>query len=109
MDEIEENSNISAKNEESKSNHDFSNKKGEKNNKKNKKIKKLNKANNSPKKELRKISTFAILEKINDNSNVRNLSDTEHANLMKILSSQILAMAEQDNQIPIGQKLDIIT
>ena len=48
-------------------------------------------------------------KKINDNSNVRNLSDTEPANLMKILSSQILAMAEQDNQIPIGQKLDIIT
>ena len=47
-------------------------------------------------------------KKINDNSNVRNLSDTEPANLMKILSSQI-AMAEQDNQIPIGQKLDIIT
>ena len=60
MDEIEENSNISAKNEESKSNHDFSNKKGEKNNKKNKKIKKLNKANNSPKKELRKINKEKI-------------------------------------------------
>jgi hypothetical protein len=30
LDEIEENSNISAKNEKSKSNHDFSNKKGEK-------------------------------------------------------------------------------
>ena len=60
MDEIEENSNISAKNEESKSNHDFLNKKGEKNNKKNKKIKKLNKANNSPKKELRKINKEKI-------------------------------------------------
>ncbi len=48
-------------------------------------------------------------KKINDNRQVRNLSDTEPANPMKILSSQILAMAEQDNKTPTGKKLDIFT
>ena len=67
----------------------------------------------NPKNRIQKIQAAQQSSLISMNSNGHgiesNLSDFVNAVPMKILSGQILAMAEQDNKTPIGKKLDIFT
>ena len=53
------------------------------------------------------IPTFRM--NLNGYNRVSNLADVAQNHSIKVLSGQIIAMAEQDNQTLIGKNLDIFT